>query len=190
MIYFSIKLIKKQKFKKIFTKYKFCLKFLKNKKILMQRIYNKLKELNIIFQDFSHNPTFTCDEARCIDIPGERVKSLILTNKNKTNFFMVILGDDKKLDVKNLQKLLGENKLSFAKEEYIIEKVGVKIGHISPFALINNETKDIKIIFDEVLKGKQIGFHPLRNDKTIVLNMDFMEKFLKNLNFEYFYFEL
>lgn len=156
----------------------------------MERIYKKLEELNIKFEDFSHKPTFTCDEARDVEIPWERVKSLILTNKNKTKFFMLVLSDDKKLDVKNLQKILWENKLSFAKEEIILQKVWVKIWHISPFALINNIEKDLKIIFDENLKWKKVGFHPLRNDKTIVLNMNDMEKFLTNLDFEYNYFNL
>lgn len=156
----------------------------------MQRIFSILDEIKATYKNYNHNPTFTCDEARCIDIPWERVKSLILTNKNKTNFFMVVLWDDKKLDVKKLQDYFSEKKLSFAKEEHIIEKVWVKIWHISPFALVNNKSKDIKVIFDEVLKWKQVWFHPLRNDKTIVLDMGFIEKFLKELNFEYFYLEL
>lgn len=156
----------------------------------MQRIYDKLNELKINFKDFSHRPTFTCEEARDIEIPWERVKSLILNNKNKTNFFMIVLSDDKKLDVKILQNILKEKKLSFSKEEYILEKVWVKIGHISPFSLINNKTKDLEIIFDEILKWKEVWFHPLRNDKTIVLNMDDMEKFLTNLDFKYNYFSL
>ena len=115
---------------------------------------------------------------------------MILTNKKKEKFFMIVLEDEKKLDVKNLQKLLWEAKLSFASEEYILQEVWVKIWHISPFALINNEKKDLKIIFDLELKWVDLGFHPLRNDKTIVLNMNDMEKFLEKINFEYLYFGL
>ena len=103
---------------------------------------------------------------------------------------MIVLEDEKKLDVKNLQKLLWEAKLSFASEEYILQEIWVKIWHISPFALINNEKKDLKIIFDLELKWVDLGFHPLRNDKTIVLNMNDMEKFLEKINFEYLYFGL
>lgn len=156
----------------------------------MQRIYNKLEELNIEFSDFSHKPTFTCDEARDVEIPWERVKSLVLTNKNKTRFFMIVISDDKKLDVKNLQKILSESKLSFAKEEIIFEKILIKIWHISPFALINNKEKDLELIFDKFLKWKKVWIHPLRNDKTIVLSMLDLEKFLTNIWFKYNYFSL
>lgn len=155
----------------------------------MERIYEKLKNLNIKFEDFSHNPTFTCEEAKDIEIPWERVKSLVLNNKNKDKFFMVVLWDNKKLDVKKLQILTNEKKLSFASEENIIKKIWIKIWHISPFSLINNKEKDLKIFFDKSLKWKKTWFHPLRNNKTVVLNMDDLEKFLINLwfweNFEY-----
>ena len=68
----------------------------------MQRIYKILEELNINYQDFSHNPTFTCAETRNVFIPWKRVKSLILTNKKKEKFFMIVLEDEKKLDVNYL----------------------------------------------------------------------------------------
>lgn len=156
----------------------------------MQRIFDKLDELKINYENFSHNPTFTCAEARNVEIPWKRVKSLLLNNKNKQKFFMIVLEDEKRLDVKKLQKVLWEAKLSFMSWDLIFEKTQVKIGHISPFALINNLEKDIKVIFDLELKDEEVWFHPLRNDNTVVLNLGSMEIFLKDLNIEYFYLEL
>ncbi|RKW21636.1 prolyl-tRNA synthetase associated domain-containing protein [Candidatus Gracilibacteria bacterium] len=156
----------------------------------MQRIFDKLDELKINYENFSHNPTFTCAEARNVEIPGKRVKSLLLNNKNKQKFFMIVLEDEKRLDVRKLQKVLGEAKLSFMSGDLIFEKTQVKIGHVSPFALINNLEKDIKVIFDLELKDEEVGFHPLRNDNTVVLNLGSMEIFLKDLDLEYFYLEL
>ena len=103
---------------------------------------------------------------------------------------MIVLEDEKRLDVKKLQKMLWEAKLSFMSWDLIFEKTQVKIGHISPFALINNLEKDIKVIFDLELKDEEVWFHPLRNDNTVVLNLGSMEIFLKDLNIEYFYLEL
>ena len=156
----------------------------------MQRIFDKLDELKINYENFSHNPTFTCAEARNVEIPWNRVKSLLLNNKNKQKFFMIVLEDEKRLDVRKLQKVLWEAKLSFMSWDLIFEKTGVKIWHISPFALINNLEKDIKVIFDSELKDEEVWFHPLRNDNTVVLNLGSMEIFLKDLDLEYFYLEL
>ena len=103
---------------------------------------------------------------------------------------MIVLEDEKRLDVRKLQKVLWEAKLSFMSWDLIFEKTGVEIWHISPFALINNLEKDIKVIFDLELKDEEVWFHPLRNDNTVVLNLGSMEIFLKDLNIEYFYLEL
>jgi Ala-tRNA(Pro) deacylase len=61
---------------------------------------------------------------------------------------------------------------------------------VSPFALINNTDKDIRVVFDSELKDELIGFHPLQNDNTIVLNMIDVQKLLGNLGIEYVYHEL
>ena len=61
---------------------------------------------------------------------------------------------------------------------------------MSPFALVNNIEKDIRVLFDAELEGKLVGFHPLQNDNTIVLEMSEMEKFLENITVEYIYHEL
>lgn len=156
----------------------------------MEKILEKLKELNINYELFSHKATFSCEQARDVEIPWKRVKSLVLTNKNKTDFFMIVLLDEKKLDTKKIQKFFWEKKISFAKNEKILELIWVEIGHISPFALINNLEKNIKIVFDSGIKSKKVWFHPLRNDKTVVLNMDFVEKFLQNLWFWFYYLDL
>ena len=61
---------------------------------------------------------------------------------------------------------------------------------MSPFALINNTLKDIKVVFDNTLKDNLVWFHPLQNDNTVVLEMIDVEKFLNHLWFEYIYLQL
>ncbi len=80
--------------------------------------------------------------------------------------------------------------MSFANEEQMMEKIGLKPWSVSPFALINNVEKDIKVVFENALDGEMIWFHPLRNDNTIVLNMGDVKKFLDNLGFDYCFLDL
>jgi Ala-tRNA(Pro) deacylase len=77
--------------------------------------------------------------------------------------------------------------MSFFEEELMMQKVWLKPGSVSPFALINNTEKDIKVVFSKTLKWIQIWFHPLQNDNTVVLNMEDVEKFLEHLGFEFTY---
>lgn len=50
--------------------------------------------------------------------------------------------------------------------------------------------RDIRVVFDSILQNELIGFHPLQNDNTVVLNMQSVEHFLENLGIEYVYHEM
>lgn len=157
---------------------------------MKQKIFDVLNSLEIEYTNYEHDPVFTCDEAKGVDIPGYRVKSLLLRNKKATNFYMVVLPDAKKLDTNIIRSIFDDSKMSFASEERMMEKIALKPWSVSPFALINNEERDIKVVFDADLKNELIGFHPLQNDNTVVLQMQSVEHFLENLAVEYVYHEL
>lgn len=55
---------------------------------------------------------------------------------------------------------------------------------------MNNLERDIRVVFDTEIQGTLVGFHPLQNDNTIVLEMPEMDRFLDNLEIEYVYHEL
>jgi Ala-tRNA(Pro) deacylase len=157
---------------------------------MKDRILWLLDDLKISYTNYEHNPTFTCDDCKWLDIPGKRVKSLLLNNKKKTQFYMVVLEDEKRLDSSIIRKSFWEPKVSFISEERMKEKIWVTPGHVSPFALINNEEKDIKVIMDSELKWQELWFHPGRNDNTVVLNNSDVEKYLEKLWFEVYFMDL
>lgn len=157
---------------------------------MKQKIFDVLDSLQIEYTNYEHEAVFSCDEAKWVDIPGYRVKSLLLRNKKATNFYMIVLPDNKRLDTNMIRAIFNDTKMSFASEERMMEKIGLKPWSVSPFALINNIDKDIKVVFDSVLKDEFIGFHPLQNDNTVVLNMIEVERFLENLGSEYVYHEM
>ncbi len=154
---------------------------------MKQKIFDILDNLEISYEVFDHEPTFSCEDAKCVDIPGLRVKSLLLKNKKKDKFYMIVLPDSKRLDANYLRAALNEAKLSFVSSELMHELIALEPGHVSPYALINNADKNIKVIFDASLQGQEVGFHPLQNNTTIVTNLDNVEKFLDFLGFEYGY---
>jgi len=157
---------------------------------MKQKILDILDTLQIEYTNYEHEAVFTCDEAKGVDIPGYRVKSLLLRNKKATNFYMVVLPDNKQLDTNIIRAIFEDTKMSFASPERMMEKIWLKPGSVSPFALINNQERDIRVLFDSVLQDELIGFHPLQNDNTVVLNMASVEHFLENIGSEYVYTEL
>lgn len=152
-----------------------------------QKIFDILDALWVSYTNYEHHAVFTCDEAKGVEIPWLRVKSLLLRNKKATNYYMVVLPDYKKLDTNIIREIFIDSKMSFASEEKMLEKIWLKPWSVSPFALIHNKDKDIKLVIDTELQGKIVGLHPLQNDNTIVLNMIDVENFLNSLEVEYFF---
>lgn len=157
---------------------------------MKQKIFDILDTLEIGYTNYEHDAVFTCDEAKGVEVPGYRVKSLLLRNKKATQFYMVVIPDNKKLDTNIIRSMFDESKLSFASPERMMEKIWLKPGSVSPFALINNPDRDVKVVFDAAIQDGLVGFHPLQNDNTVVLEMLSVQHFLENIGIEYHYHEL
>ena len=146
--------------------------------------------LSIHHTNYEHNPVFSCDEAKWVDVPWKRVKSLLLQNKNKTNFYMIVLPDYKKLNTNTIRNHFWNTKLSFVSPETMQEKIRVKPWHVSPFALLNNTDSDIQVVFDTELQDTEVWFHPWKNDNTVVLYMSWVEQYLEYIWNTYYYINL
>lgn len=153
----------------------------------MDKVLEVLKEMNIDYEIITHPAAYTTEEADeyVKDREGVFSKTLLLSDKKNKNFYLVIIDDRKRLDIKKLSTLVGQ-RLHFAKEEDLMKKMSLKPGSVSLFGLINNKEKDIKIFIDkEAVEENNINFHPNVNTATIFISINDMFKFLNNLNFEY-----
>lgn len=153
----------------------------------MDKVLETLKEMQIDYEIITHPPVFTSKEADGYvkDRDGIFSKTLLLSDRKDKNFYLIIIDDKKRLNMKNLSTLLGQ-RLHFAKEEKLMQKMGVKPGSVSLFGLLNNKEKDIKVLIDkEVTKENKINFHPNNNTATLFIKVEDMFKFLNNLNFNY-----
>ncbi|WP_312352755.1 YbaK/EbsC family protein, partial [Aminipila sp.] len=105
-------------------------------------------------------------------------------NRKKKEFFLVVMDDKKRLDIKKLGNLIGEKGLQFASEEKLMEKMAVAPGAVSIFGLLNNSARDIKVYFDkEILSDSIMTFHPNDNTKTLFLSTDDVRRFLSTIGF-------
>ncbi len=72
--------------------------------------------------------------------------------------------------MKMLQKKLGSSRLSFAKLDLMREVLGVEPGAVTPFALLNESARNIKVVLDKkMMREKLLNYHPLRNDATTAI---------------------
>ena len=66
-----------------------------------RQVKEKLDELGISFDVVEHPPAFTTEQADSYieGLEGVRTKSMFLTNKKKTQYYLLIMDDKKPLDM-------------------------------------------------------------------------------------------
>lgn len=153
----------------------------------MNKVIEILNKLNIRFDVIYHPAVYTSEEADFYvkDIKCSKAKNLFLAGKNDKNFYLFIIKDTKRLDIKKVSNLI-QDRLHFASENNLKEKMNITPGMVSIFGLINNKEHDIKTYIDkELLNEKLIAFHPNDNTATMLINTNDIFKFLKELDFDY-----
>jgi len=140
-----------------------------------------LDELGIAYKAVDHPALFTCADAEKYKVKLDcmEVKNLLLCNKDRSRYYMVIVPLYKRTDLKQLQVYLQESRLTFAGEAVIYEKLGVKIGAVSLLNLANVEHTDIQFLIDkDVIESEKVGFHPNDNTQTVIFDSAAIPKIL------------
>ena len=152
-----------------------------------QDVMDKLNELGIHVEVIHHEPAITMEDAdRVIEgIPGVRTKTLFLTNKKKSRFYLFILDEDKRLDMAVLKEILEDKQIKMASAELLYEKLGLQPGVVSPFGLLNNGEKDVEVYIDQDIAGEErMSFHPNANDKTVFIKTEDLHLFFQDLGYQ------
>ena len=149
-----------------------------------------LTSIDIKYEITEHEPVFTAKQAEFIKniLPGTGCKNLFMKNK-KGNFYLIIIKDSKKADIKQIEQTFKTSRLSFASEEELSEVLGLQKGSASPFGIINDKSNKTVIFIDIGLKNKTLLFHPNINTATISVSFQDLIKFIEYENHEYFLYK-
>jgi Ala-tRNA(Pro) deacylase len=146
-------------------------------------IFAALKALGIDYQLFEHPPVHTAEEAAVHweAIPGAAVKNLFLRNKKGDRHYLVILGIEKQADLRQLVKVIGDDRLSFGSPERLQKYLGVAPGSVSPLGLVHDSTHAVRVIVDSDLKGaERLIFHPNDNTASLTISGAEFVRFLED----------
>lgn len=152
-----------------------------------------LTDLGIDFQIVNHVPALTTKQADAFieGIDGVRTKTMFLTNKKKTQYYLLIMDDQKLLNMDHFKELVGANRIRMASAESLYAKMLLPPGTVSPFGLLNNHDHDILVYFDKaIIDEKRMSFHPNTNEKTIFLNTTDLLRFLEAIDYQVHLVEL
>ena len=145
-------------------------------------LYAFLKAHDITYAEVEHPPVFTVAESRQLvpELAGAKVKNLFLYDGKGRAHFLVVVPDDKAVDLKGLGPLLGFKRLSFCSPDRLMRHLGVAPGAVSLLAaFIDREAQAVKVVLDEDLwQAEAFQCHPLVNTKTMVIARKGVAQFL------------
>lgn len=157
-------------------------------------VYELLDELKISYQRVDHEAAATVDDCHDVDeaLGIHICKNLFLCNRQKTDFYLLMMPGLKKFKTKELSAQLGVARLSFAEAEYMEEFLDITPGSVSVMGLMNDKEHRVRLLIDsELLQDEFVGCHPCVNTSSLKLRMkDVLEKFLPYVGHEYTEVEL
>ncbi len=147
--------------------------------------YDLLDALQIEYQRVDHDAADTI--ALCEEIEGylgvKICKNLMLCNRQKTDFYLLLMDGEKPFRTKELSKQLDTSRLSFAPPEEMERYLGVTPGSATILSLMHDKAHKVRLVLDRsIAEAEQLGCHPCINTSTLKLSMaELKEKFLPYL---------
>jgi Ala-tRNA(Pro) deacylase len=159
-----------------------------------QRCYALLDELQIPYARVDHEHADTIEACEAVEqVLGEKIcKNLFLCNRQKTQFYLLMLEGEKVFKTKDLSRQLGVARLSFAAPADMEKYLDITPGSVSIMGLMNDPENHVQLLLDKDVKaGEFIGCHPCINTSSLKLyTKDIFEKFLPAVHHEPIFVEL
>ncbi|MBQ9833263.1 MAG: prolyl-tRNA synthetase associated domain-containing protein [Clostridia bacterium] len=144
-------------------------------------VIEALKKLNIEYKRYEHENADTMEKCEHIgeDVGAKHCKNLFLTNRQCTDFYLMLTAADKPFRTAVVSKLLGVSRLSFASNDLLFEKLGLLPGSVTPLALCHEGTRGITVVIDEdVASYEKICVHPCVSTASYAMQTKELLRFL------------
>ena len=159
-----------------------------------ERVYDLLDQLNIDYQRIDHEEANTMKV--CVEIEKSLkstiCKNLFLVNSNKSQYYLLMLKENKKFKTKVISKQINSSRLSFGSDEKMLEYLDITPGSVSLLGLMNDHDFKVQLLMDkDLLQDEYLGCHPCINTSSLRIKMkDVFEKIIPSLHHEPIFVEV
>lgn len=157
-------------------------------------VYDFLDRLGVEYNTLCHPAAFTMEECEAVRkaIGAPVFKNLFLTNKQQTQFYLLMIPADKPFKTKYLSSQLGCARLSFASPEAMEELLHISPGAVSPLGLIHDKDCRVRLIVDRDLNNiDRYACHPCVNTASVALSLtNLLEKVIPATGHDHTWVEL
>jgi Ala-tRNA(Pro) deacylase len=120
---------------------------------LETKVYQELEKLNIKYERVDNDTVETMDE--CVEISdklgAEIRKTIVVCNRQKTEFYLVILPANKRFDSKLFAAMMRTARVSFASAEDMERVIGLTPGEASVMGILNNAEGKVQVVIDKAV---------------------------------------
>lgn len=153
------------------------------------RTYDFLDDLGIEYMRTDHEPANNMEACNEIDaVLGVLIcKNLFLGNRQKTNFYLLMMPGGKKFKTKELSAQINSARLSFADPQDMLKYLDIEPGAVSIMGLMNDKDHVVQLLIDEdVLACEELGCHPCVCTSSLKMKTaDVIKTFLPATGHEY-----
>lgn len=136
------------------------------------RSYALLDSLGLEYRRVDHEHADTIEACEQVEgLLGCKIcKNLFLTNRQQTDFYLLIMPGEKPFKTKLLSKQIGSARLSFASAEHMEKYLDITPGSVSILGLMNDKGGAVRLLVDrDLLKEEYFGCHPCINTSSLRL---------------------
>lgn len=134
------------------------------------RCYRLLDGLGVEYRRVDHEHADTiaaCEQVESL-LGCKICKNLFLTNRQQTDFYLLVMPGEKPFKTKLLSKQIGSARLSFAGPGHMERLLDITPGSVSVLGLMNDRGKAVRLLVDrDLLKEESFGCHPCINSSSL-----------------------
>lgn len=133
---------------------------------LEMKVYRELERLGIKYERVDNDVVEAMEE--CVEISeklgAEIRKTIVVCNRQKTDFYLVILPADKRFDSKLFAAMMRTARVSFASPEDMQSVIGLTPGEASVMGVLNDPEGKVQVVIDkEVADAEWFACNPGAN---------------------------
>lgn len=159
-----------------------------------ERCYSLLDSLNVEYSRVDHDYADHIDDCHEIEkvLGCEICKNLLLTNRQQTELYLLLMPGDKPFKTKILSKQIGTARLSFATPEQMLAALDITPGSVSVLGLMNDANNAVHLLIDrDLLRNEYFGCHPCINSSSLkIKTADVIERVIPAMHHAAAYVDL
>ena len=159
-----------------------------------ERCYDLLDSLGVDYCRVDHEHADTIQDCELVEnLLGAKIcKNLFLTNRQQTDFYLLIMPGEKPFKTKLLSKQINTARLSFGTPEQMERYLDTLPGSASVLGLMNDRENRVRLLVDkDLLSEETFGCHPCQNTSSLRFRTaELFERILPSMHHEPTFVEL